>query len=142
MKDRLLIVDDEQDFIMLLKIQLEKAGYMVESAMNGKGAVDAYTLSLSEDRPISLIILDMLLPDINGMEVARMIRDKETQKSIEGKRSASIILLTGNDRSWMDPSENIDIDSYLLKPVGFPELLKLIEEQLKVKKGIHLKESS
>lgn len=134
MKDKLLIVDDEPDFIKVVKAILEDAGYSVESALNGREAVYAYTASLSTKQPVSLILLDMLMPNLNGVEVAKMIREKETQNNIEPNRAVSIIMFTAFDKPEMDPTKIKEIDSFILKTAGVPELLKLIKEQLKARK--------
>jgi len=73
-KKKILLVDDEIDFLQLLKARLEANGYNVETAMNGKEALEKF----QRKKPDALI-LDVMMPEINGLEVLREIR-KEDQK--------------------------------------------------------------
>ncbi|MDD5432064.1 MAG: response regulator [Candidatus Omnitrophica bacterium] len=133
MGGKILIVDDELDFIKLLTIRLEHAGYGVEFAVNGKEAVGAYVKSLNDEEPISLILLDIVLPDINGIEVLTIIRKEEQSRGIKNEEGVPIFMLTGYDRPWMDPSELIGTDDYIVKPINAEELLKKIENRLNEK---------
>jgi len=73
-KKRILLVDDEIDFLQLLKARLEANGYSVVTAMNGKEALEKF----KREKPDALI-LDVMMPEINGLEVLREIR-KDDQK--------------------------------------------------------------
>ncbi|MBN1880406.1 response regulator transcription factor [bacterium] len=90
-KHRILVVDDEADIIELLQFNLEKEGYQVLTAMTGEAAVKAAQAKLPE-----LIVLDLMLPGIDGMEVCRILkRDARTS-------AIPIIMLTAK-------TEDIDI---------------------------------
>jgi len=73
-KKKILLVDDEIDFLQLLKTRLEVNGYNVVTAMDGKEALEKF----KQEKPDALI-LDVMMPEINGLEVLREIR-KEDQK--------------------------------------------------------------
>jgi two-component system, OmpR family, alkaline phosphatase synthesis response regulator PhoP len=73
-KKKILLVDDEIDFLQLLKVRLEANDYAVVTAMNGKEALEKF----KREKPDALI-LDVMMPEINGLEVLREIR-KEDQK--------------------------------------------------------------
>ncbi|MFA5176587.1 MAG: response regulator [Candidatus Omnitrophota bacterium] len=73
-KKKVLLVDDEIDFLQLLKARLEANSYNVVTAMNGREALEKFR----REKPDALI-LDVMMPEINGLEVLREIR-KEDQK--------------------------------------------------------------
>lgn len=73
-KKKILLVDDEIDFLQLFKARLEANGYNVVTAMNGREALEKF----KKEKPDALI-LDVMMPEINGLEVLREIR-KEDQK--------------------------------------------------------------
>lgn len=133
MGKRILVADDELDFVKVLTLTLEHAGYVVESAYNGREAVGAYIKSLQNNEPISLILLDIMLPDINGLEALEIIRNEERLRGMKEDRGVSIFMLTAYDRPWMDSSEIVGSDDYILKPFNHEELLKKIEKKLQEK---------
>ena len=70
MQFKVLLVDDEQDILDLLKYNLEKEGFVVETASNGRLAVQAF-----ESFQPQLILMDVMMPEMDGMEACREIRD-------------------------------------------------------------------
>src|SRR5262245_20308079 len=86
MPESILVVDDEQDLVDLLEFNLRQAGFKVQSALNGKAAVDI----ARRDRP-NLVLLDLNLPDLSGTEVLKMLRGDP------GTRAIPIILLTARN---------------------------------------------
>ncbi|MEW6493995.1 MAG: response regulator, partial [Cyanobacteriota bacterium] len=113
-KKTILVVDDEAPIRELLRQQLEAEGYSVKEAQNG---VDAIT-KVKKEIP-DLIILDVMMPAMNGFDVAAVLKnDPETLR-------IPIILLSiveGKDRGY-----GLGIDSYLTKPINTEELLGNIE---------------
>jgi two-component system KDP operon response regulator KdpE len=107
---RVLVVDDEPQILRALRINLRARGYDVHTA--GTGA-DALTRAASH--PPEIIILDLGLPDIDGVDVIRGLR---------GWTQAPIVVLSGRTDSW-DKVEALDegADDYLTKPFGVDELL-------------------
>lgn len=108
---RVLVVDDEPSIVTLLTFNLEKEGYQVTSATDGK---EGFDLAISE--PFDFIILDVMLPSMDGIEITRKIR----QEKIE----APILVLTAKD----DPIDRIlgleiGADDYLTKPFSPREVL-------------------
>ena len=71
MSKRILIVEDDQNLSRLMKEQLESAGYTVDIALNGEAGVHAL------DKNPDLILLDIMLPQMNGLEVMKHIREKD-----------------------------------------------------------------
>lgn len=109
MDKRLLIVDDEPAIIKGLKFSLQQENYMVEEAYDGQEAVDKFNA-----HEFDLIVLDVMLPKLNGFEVLQRIREKS---------SVPVIMLTakGDD---MDKILGLEYgaDDYLTKPFNILEL--------------------
>lgn len=108
---RVLIVDDEESILILLAYNLEKDGYKVTTAMDGQ---EGYELALSE--PFDFIILDLMLPSMDGMDICKKLR----QEKIE----TPIMMLTAKD----DELEKIiglelGADDYMTKPFSPREVL-------------------
>lgn len=108
---RVLIVEDSVKMAGLLKRGLEEEGYAADVESMGEGGVWAAT-----ENPYDAIVLDVMLPDFDGFEVCRRIRD--------AGRWAPILMLTARD-AVEDRVRGLDVgaDDYLLKPFSFGELL-------------------
>jgi two-component system KDP operon response regulator KdpE len=115
---RILIVDDEPNIIGTLSPLLRTRGYDVQSAMTGRAAIDV----VERDRP-DLIILDLGLPDMAGVDVARQIRQGTT---------APIVVLSARGAEG-DKVKALDAgaDDYVTKPFGAEELLARIRVALR-----------
>lgn len=111
---RALIVDDEVKMAALLKRGLEEEGYAVDVAASGSEAV-----WLATENPYDVIVLDIMLPDIDGFEVCRKLRG--------ARMWAPVLMLTARD-SVDDRVSGLDTgaDDYLTKPFSFAELLARI----------------
>jgi len=121
---RILIVDDHEDNVELLRARLESWGYATESAMNGMEA-----LSKVEDSPPDLILLDVMMPQIDGMEVARRVKSNTDLPFIP------IIMQTALDTTE-DKVEGLEAgaDDYITKPIEFPELKARLKSMLRIKR--------
>lgn len=115
---RILVVEDEAKIARFVELELTHEGYEVDKVDNGRDAVD---LALSND--YDLILLDILLPQLNGMEVLRRIRKE---------KDVPVILLTARD-AVMDKVAGLDAgaDDYITKPFAIEELLARIRVALK-----------
>ena len=118
MPARILVVDDEPNILGTLAPLLRARGYEVLTAMNGRAAVE----SVERETP-ELIVLDLGLPDIDGVEVCRLVRDG---------RATPIIVLTARG-SETDKVRALDAgaDDYVTKPFGTGELLARIRVALR-----------
>lgn len=118
MYGKILVVDDEQPIADILKFNLEKEGYQVVCAFDGGTAVE---LAFSEDP--DLILLDIMLPVKDGMDVCREVR---------AKRDIPIIMLTAKD-SELDKVLGLELgaDDYVTKPFGSRELLARVKAHLR-----------
>lgn len=105
---RVLIADDEPDIIEILKYNLEKQGYQVISARDGEEALEKAT----ETKP-DLVILDMMMPKKNGMEVCEILRGRPAFKE------TMIMFLTAlNDEATQLKGFSTGADDYVSKPVS------------------------
>lgn len=114
---KILIIDDETDLVMLLKDELEAKGHEVLTAYDGQTGID-----LSQKQP-DLIILDIMMPGIDGFEVCRTIRDDVL---------CPVIFLSAR-QSETDKIRGLTLggDDYITKPFGLHELLAKIEANLR-----------
>ncbi|VAX16912.1 Serine phosphatase RsbU, regulator of sigma subunit [hydrothermal vent metagenome] len=121
---KILAVDDVEDNIFLLKMILESHGHQVYTALNGKEA-----LELAEENPVDLILLDLMMPDMDGMEAARRL------KSMEMTRHVPIILLTAKKKEVHDVVEALQsgADEYITKPFNETELIARVGSMLRMK---------
>jgi DNA-binding response OmpR family regulator len=123
---RILVTEDERDLADALAKGLERQGYAVDIAYDGEEA-----LRLAEVNDYDLLVLDLNLPKVDGMEVCKRLRDSGS--------SIGILMLTA--RSGLDSRvDGLDIgaDDYLVKPFHFPELLARVRAILR-REGEHKK---
>jgi two-component system alkaline phosphatase synthesis response regulator PhoP/two-component system response regulator VicR len=115
--DKILVVDDEERIVKLLQVNLQKAGYDVVSASNGNEALNI----IKKEKP-DLIILDIMMPEMDGIEALRKLKqDKKTKK-------IPVVMLTCK-------SEDKDIfcgwkegaDAYLTKPFEPAEVIIMVK---------------
>ena len=114
----LLLVDDEKNIIELERLYLDKEGYEIQVAYDGKSALDKFR-ALKPD----LVVLDLMLPGVDGLEVCRRIRqDSDTP----------IIMLTARDQD-VDKIVGLEIgaDDYLTKPFNPRELVARVKAILR-----------
>src|SRR4026207_263717 len=116
---RLLIVEDEPGVAGFLEQGLKESGYAVDVARDGLEGLE-YALAVEYD----VIVLDILLPKMNGLEMLNEIRAKRVK--------SPVLLLTASD-GVEDRVQGLDIgaDDYLVKPFAFPELLARIRALLR-----------
>ncbi len=124
MSKRILLVDDEQDILDLLKYNLEAEGYEIIMAVNGLQA-----LELAQNSP-DLIILDVMLPGKDGWEVIRQLRQAENTKSIP------VIFLTAKGGE-IDEVVGLELgaDDYIIKPISIRKLLARVKNVLRKTSG-------
>jgi len=120
---RILVVDDHEDNIELLRARLLARGYQVEAAWDGEEA-----LACVHAAPPDLILLDVMMPKIDGIEVARRIKRDPTLPFIP------IIMQTALETTE-DKVEGLDAgaDDYITKPINFAELEARVKSLLRIK---------
>jgi DNA-binding response OmpR family regulator len=116
---RVLLVEDETEIASPLVHTLEREGYAVDQATNGRDAIAAAV----RDQP-DVVILDLGLPDMDGLEVCRALR--------EAKYTGALLIVTGRTRE-LDRVVGLDAgaDDYLAKPFGLAELLARLRALLR-----------
>jgi diguanylate cyclase (GGDEF)-like protein len=121
---RILVVDDNSDNVEIIATRLRFRGYEVIEATNGNEALER----VQRDAP-DLILLDVMLPDIDGYEISRRIKGDDELPFIP------IILVTARD-STQDKVAGLDAgaDDYLTKPINFPELEARVRSMLRIKR--------
>ncbi len=124
----ILLVDDEPDIRDVLSSSLNKVGFEVQCVGTGQEAVKSFIATYYE-RPFDVILLDVGLPDINGCDVLKTIRQEEEIRGLEYDRSVKIIMQTGLKEPWME-AFNRGCDDYIIKPYSFENLLKKINEKI------------
>ena len=116
---KILVVDDEQQLAMAVKIRLQSRGYQVATANDGQQALAA----IEADRP-DLVILDVLMPVMDGYSCMREINSRF------GRGKIPIIVLTARDR-MKDLFDLEGIADYVVKPFDHEDLLTRIDRALK-----------
>lgn len=115
---KILVIEDEENIASFIKMELTYEGYEVENCYDGKEGLDK---ALSQH--YNLVLLDLMLPTLNGIEICRRIRKVKT---------TPIIMLTARD-SVMDKVSGFQMgaDDYVVKPFAIEELLARIEALLR-----------
>ena len=114
MENRILIIEDDVKIARVIQLELEHEGYTVSIAHTGRGG-----LSILEKEAVDLVILDVMIPELNGMEVLRRIR--------QGSDEVIVIMLTARN-SIYDKVNGLDLgaNDYMTKPFEIEELLASI----------------
>ena len=120
--DKILLVEDEPDLLQTLAFNFENEGYKVAKALDGKEAIKF----LEDDDSISLVILDLMLPDISGLDICRHIRAADNLKDI------LVIMVTAKGEE-VDRVVGFEVgaDDYVVKPYSVRELLLRVGGMLK-----------
>jgi two-component system response regulator MprA len=121
---RILVVEDEPAISGFVRRGLLFEGFDVEVVASGKAALDAI-----RDRPPDLVVLDLMLPEVDGIEVTRRVRVAE---DAENRGPVPILMLTARD-AVADRVTGLEVgaDDYLVKPFDFDELLARIRALLR-----------
>ena len=119
---KILIVEDEEKLARFVELELEHEGYSVTKAFTGR---EGYELAASGE--FDLILLDIMLPELNGMEVLRRLRRVS---------STPVIMLTARDEV-IDKVAGLDLgaDDYITKPFAIEELLARVRAALRKRSG-------
>ena len=115
---KILIVEDEENMARFIELELLHEGYEVIKAEDGRTGLD-----IAESGEVDLILLDIMIPELNGLEVLRRVRRNS---------DIPIILLTARD-AVMDKVSGLDAgaDDYITKPFAIEELLARVRTALK-----------
>ena len=119
-KNKILVIDDEPEVVELLKKRLERAGYQVITATDGMGGFK----KACEQKP-DLILLDIIMPEVDGLTVLRRLRAEEATCEIP------VIMVTAKGRTdSMFEAQRYRATDYIIKPFQWSELLRFIKRYL------------
>jgi two-component system alkaline phosphatase synthesis response regulator PhoP len=123
MKEKILVVDDEKDILELIDFNLSKNGYRVKSVTSGEEALD-----LIKENDYDLIILDLMLPGVDGFDICKII------KADKHKANIPIVMVTAKaDEADKVAGLEIGADHYVTKPFSPRELLAIVKATLRRK---------
>ena len=130
MKNKILLIEDDAPTIDLYKLNLEKAGFNLEIIKWGKDAMERIgNMELKGEQKPDLILLDIILPDINGIEILKEIKSKKATNSIP-----VLILTNYSDLKMEEASSALNAEGYLLKTNHTPkEIIFAIKKILRKK---------
>jgi DNA-binding response OmpR family regulator len=118
---RILVVEDDPDIAHLITRYLERAGFSVTSLASGRDALAALT-----DRPPDLVVLDLMLPEVNGLEICRAARANEKTAGVP------IIMLTARaEEAERIAGLEVGADDYIAKPFSPDELVARVRALLR-----------
>ncbi len=121
---KILIVDDNFENRQLLAEVLREVA-VCDFAASGKEAIEAYNLALQKKEPYSLILLDIELPEINGLEILAKIRESEKKAGIVLGEGVPVIIVTAYEKRFLEAFDK-GCDDYILKPINTDLLLQKI----------------
>lgn len=118
---RILVVDDLEDNLFLLQTVLEIEGYEVDTALNGRLALAKISAS-----PPDLLLLDVMMPGMNGLDVTQRIRSNKNLPFFP------ILLITAHEEANARQGLDIGADDFIRKPIDFDELLARVTAFLRL----------
>lgn len=131
-KQKVLLVDDEQDILDLIGFNLEKEGYEVFTANNGKSGLEIARKELPE-----LILLDVMMPGMDGMETCREIRDDQRLKNV------IVAFLTARNEDYSQIAGfDAGADDYIAKPIKPRVLVSRVKALLRRNVGVEATEKA
>ena len=122
-KQRILIVDDEEDICMILSYSLQKAGYETLIAHSAEEALAILSPIANSPSPISLILLDIMMDGMSGLEMAKLLSQEQGTKSQDRLVPPIIFLTALADESTLLQGFNLGADDYITKPFRVPEVI-------------------
>jgi DNA-binding response OmpR family regulator len=117
MTKKILAIDDENDVLVIIKSALKSEGYDVVTANNGYDG-----LAIAQDEKPDLILLDLMMPEMDGFEVLENLRDNDTTMDIP------VIVLTGlSERGKIREALDKGVDYYIVKPFEYHDLISKVK---------------
>jgi two-component system, OmpR family, response regulator MprA len=112
---RVLVADDSETILLLMRTRLEMEGYEVSTAADGQEAVEALAAAGPGEEP-DLILLDAMMPRMSGLDVLRTLRD-------EGSETPILIVSAHRADETLSEAENLGANACIAKPIDFDDLL-------------------
>lgn len=123
--ERILVVDDLPDNCFLIQALLQEEGYHIDTTNSGAAA-----LEYIQQHPPDLLLLDVMMPGIDGYEVTRRIRQNSELPFLP------ILLITAHDQPSVARGLNLGADEFIRKPVDFDELVARVRSLLRLKRSV------
>jgi len=120
---RILAVDDEPEIVRMLDKALTSAGYVVDTAADGKEAEQ----KLAADPPYDLVLLDAMLPQVHGFEICSRIKGNPRLRQVP------VVMMSAVYRGWrfaQDARETFGADDYIEKPFHISDILRRVQERI------------
>ena len=121
----ILVVEDNDDISLLLSLVLESAGYQVKAINNGKTALK----TVAQIQP-NLILMDIMMPEVSGLEVSREIKTKPDYQSLP------ILLVSAVDRLQEEQFDDSKADGIIYKPFDLNYLVSRVNELTNVRQAV------
>ena len=115
-----LVADDSETILLLMRTRLEMAGYEVETAVDGQEVTEAIHAHGPDEQP-DLLLLDAMMPRKSGIDALRELR-------AEGVEIPALIVSAHQDATDANAPTDLEVDGYLTKPIDFDRLLETIAE--------------
>ena len=129
-KQRILIVDDEEDICMILSYSLQKAGYEVLVAHSAEEALANYELRI-KNYEVDLILLDIMMGEMSGLEMAEILNQEPGTKSQDRSVPPIIFLTALSDEDTVLQGFKLGADDYISKPFRIAEVLARVAAVLR-----------
>ena len=117
---KVLVADDSETILLLLRTRLEMEGYEVSTAVDGQEVVEALE-RISPDQEPDLILLDAMMPRMSGLDVLRTLRD-------EGREVPVLIVSAHRADETLNEAEDLGANACIPKPIDFDDLLGRIAD--------------
>lgn len=114
---RILIADDSETILLLLRTRLEMEGYEVTTASDGQEVLEY--LSAAPEAP-DVILLDAMMPRMSGLDVLRALRDEDSEVPV-------LIVSAHQEEETLGDGAGVSADGYVRKPIDFEALLEKVE---------------
>ncbi|OGO77748.1 MAG: histidine kinase [Clostridiales bacterium GWB2_37_7] len=125
---RILIAEDDMVSRKFLYGFLSKYGEC-DIVVDGLEALDAFLMSLKDEKPYDLICLDIMMPKVDGVKVLKTIRELETQKGLLSEKRSKIIMTTAlAEADFVQKAFEIGCDAYAAKPIDTTKLLEVLKK--------------
>jgi DNA-binding response OmpR family regulator len=112
---RVLVADDSETILLLLRTRLEMEGYEVSTAVDGQEVIETLA-GIDDDQKPDLILLDAMMPRMSGLDALRILRD-------EGSETPILIVSAHREEETLSRAEVLGADGCIPKPIDFEDLL-------------------
>ncbi|HTL47234.1 MAG TPA: response regulator [Verrucomicrobiae bacterium] len=134
---KLLVVDDEALITQTLREFLEEEGYEMDAFQDSQHALKAYMASLQR-QPYDLVILDIIMRGMDGLELLRQIRRKEKESGVDEMRKVPVLMVSGLRETWVEEAFEDGCTDYIVKPFHVDQLLRKVAALLNGASENHL----